>query len=67
MTRDFIDDFTDALDREGRKYLIIVCDKDDAGRRIRSNLSELPQRIAGLSRRDDLFDCISSALDENLQ
>ena len=67
MTLDLIDDFTDALDKEGRKYFIIVCHPNDTGRRITSNLSELPERIHGMNRRDDLFQCISAAFDENLE
>jgi 5S rRNA maturation endonuclease (ribonuclease M5) len=67
MTQDLINDFTDALDKERRKYFIIVCDEDDSGRRIISNLSELPERIPGVNRRDDLLQCISAALNEDLK
>lgn len=72
MTRDHIDQFSDALDIEKRGYLICVHDGlhlPKSGAHVRFDLDNWPEAAKGcgsaLSKKHDLLKAIAAALSED--
>lgn len=72
MTRDHIDQFSDALDAERRGYLIIVHDglhKSNSGAHVRSDFENWPEPEkgcgSGKSKAHDCLLAIAAALSED--
>lgn len=64
MTNDFIDDFSDALEKEKRGYLVVVhCQKTspEAGAHVRFDLDEWPEPKNGSAKQQDVLEAIAAA------